>query len=60
MPIEFKECEVHTMIRYAGDKCPVCVAIEAHDFALGRADYDKTQLEGRIADLETRYESGLM
>lgn len=51
--IIFKSCDVHTMLRYAGDRCPVCVANEEHDLALGRADEERTQLEGRIADLET-------
>lgn len=50
--IVFKSCEVHTMLNYAGDRCPVCVAIEDRELALGRMEEEKTQLEGRVADLE--------
>jgi hypothetical protein len=50
--VAFKECPVHRELRYAGEKCPVCAAIEAHDLALGKADYERTQLEGKIEDLE--------
>lgn len=49
--IKFKDCPVHTEIRFASDKCPVCVAIEAHDLALGQMEYEKTQLQGRIEEL---------
>lgn len=52
--VVFKSCDVHTELRYAGDKCPVCVAIEEREEALGRAEYEKTQLEGTVAALEER------
>lgn len=57
MPVEFKTCEIHTELRYAGEKCPVCLAIEAHDLALGIAEYEKTQLAGRIEDLEQQVDA---
>lgn len=55
--VVFKNCPVHTEIRFASDRCPVCVAIEAHDLALGKAEYEKTQLEGRIDDLEQQVDA---
>lgn len=55
--IVFKDCPVHTELRYAGDVCPVCKLVEAHDLALGKAEYDKTQLEGRIEDLEQQVDA---
>lgn len=57
LPIQFKTCEIHTELRYAGEKCPVCLAIEAHDMALGKAEYEITELEGRIDDLEQQVDA---
>lgn len=50
----FKDCPIHTELRYASPRCPVCAAIEERDLALGQAEYEKTQLEGKIDDLENR------
>lgn len=55
--VTFKECNTHKGLLYAGDKCPVCVIEEDRDAALGRAEYDKTQLEGKIDTLEERIAS---
>lgn len=55
--ITFTECKVHAGLLYACERCPVCVAIEERDAALGRAEYDKTQLEGRIDDLEQQVDA---
>lgn len=57
LDVVFKQCPVHTELRYAGERCPVCVAIEDRDLALGRADEEKTQLEGRIDDLEQQVDA---
>lgn len=54
LDVVFKQCPIHAELRYAGDKCPVCVAIEAYDLELGRLEEDKIHLEGTIADLESR------
>lgn len=52
--VVFKTCEIHTELCYAGECCPVCVAIAERDLALGQAEYERTQLEGKIDDLENR------
>lgn len=44
----------HEEIVFDGLRCPLCSAIEAYDEALGRAEHERTQLEGAIADLEER------
>lgn len=52
--VTFKECTTHKGLLFACDRCPVCVAIEEREEALGRAEYEKTQLEGTVAALEER------
>lgn len=54
LDVVFKQCPIHTELRYAGEKCPVCTIVEDRDLALGRAEYARTQLEGRIDDLENQ------
>lgn len=52
--IVFKTCEIHRELCYAGEYCPVCVAVVECELALGSAEYERTQLEGKIDDLENR------
>lgn len=54
LDVVFKQCPVHTELRYAGDKCPVCKLVEDHDLLLGKVAYELTQLEGTVAALEER------
>lgn len=53
----FRECVTHKGLLFASPRCPVCVAVEERDLALGTAEYEKTQLEGRIDDLEQQIDS---
>lgn len=52
--VVFKECEVHTMLRYTCERCPVCVIIEDRDKALALKDETISTLEGVVCDLEGR------
>lgn len=52
--VTFKECGTHKGLLFAGDKCPVCVAIEERDKALAAKDETIATLEGVVCDLEGR------
>lgn len=55
--ITFRECGIHKGLLFACERCPVCVANEAYDLALGRLEEDKIQLEGRVDDLEQQVDA---
>lgn len=58
--VAFKDCAVHPMIRFTGEKCPMCQAVEDFDLRLGVLEHEKTQLEGEIDDLQNQIDtSGL-